>query len=60
MYIYVLTQLHGLYACYELVTCGPLDYKYTIAPKHGFIILNDIIIIEWKIVTQYLPIISAI
>ena len=41
----VLTQLPGFYACYELFTCGPLDYKYAIAPKHGFIILSDIIVI---------------
>ena len=45
MYMFVLPQLPGLYACFELVICGPLDYKYTIAPNHDFIILSDIIVI---------------
>ena len=33
--MYALPQLPGLYACDASVTCGPLDYKYRIAPNHG-------------------------
>ena len=44
--MFVLTQLPGLYACYELVISGPLDYKYTIAPHHDFINLSDMIVIK--------------
>ena len=33
--MYVLTQHYLAYACYELVICGPFDYKHKIAPNHG-------------------------